>query len=545
MYIQGELKDALFAVIENTKLAKFKAQKASTYTNKEEKIHLYALNQEFFDQISWMNNNHDFVIHLCNNSIYDIYENKPKLEITGSLLQTLYHLRTNQPELANYSNVELIQYSVTTGLISNMPDKLKRELKTKEDHIKFLKAKKEQQLRNEQTLTKLQTQHKILNQISQQIYQINNTKDLNQPLIAFGNFHTDSIKDCLTTHFSSEFYDMIHEHIQYYVPKTLYNTLYGTNFTNDICIAQTTTLNLTSLTTELILKSVPTVIKYIIHNIWKEAHKSTTLSSILQHNQLYLFKYKPTIQLQTSDQGLFLEIKLVPHYWTIKEPPKTYETWSVCNYQTILSIFSNKNAVNIDKIPEPIYDLTIKRNLYEKVRSWKQKYTHLVERIIHKENTWWNVETLPFVEPTPNTNLLYVTYIPHSNVIKIGRTQNWMSRKNTYRRNNGPTPETTGDMRLCYCYETPKTGDIVLDKWILYCAEDHLKQLAHNYMTLVAGQEFFKGYPVQNFCILVKNYFQTKSIKDIVAIRNTSDILQYALQNKYDSQRLIETINNL
>lgn len=545
MYIQGELKDALFAVIENTKLAKFKAQKASTYTNKEEKIHLYALNREFFDQISWMNNNHDFVIHLCNNSIYDIYENKPKLEITGSLLQTLYHLRTNQPELANYSNVELIQYSVTTGLIPDMTNKLKRELKAKEDHIKFLKAKKEQQLRNEQTLTKLQTQHKILNQISQQIYQINNTKDLTQPLIAFGNFHTDSIKDCLTTYFSSEFYDMIHEHIQYYVPKTLYNTLYGTNFTNDICIAQTTTLNLTGLTTELILKSVPTLIEYIIHNIWKEAHKSTTLSSILQHNQLYLFKYKPTIQLQTSDQGLFLEIKLVPHYWTIKEPPKTYETWSVCNYQTILSIFSNKNAVNIDKIPEPIYDLTIKHNLYEKVRSWKQKYTHLVERIIHKEQTWWNVENLPFVEPTPNTNLLYVTYIPHSNVIKIGRTQNWVSRKNTYRRNNGPTPETTGDMRLCYCYETPKTGDTVLDKWILYCAEDHLKQLAHNYMTLVAGQEFFKGYPVQNFCILVKNYFQTKSIKDIVAIRNTSDILQYALQNKYDSQRLIETINNL
>jgi hypothetical protein len=542
MYIQGELKDALFAVVENTKLAKFKAQKASTYTNKEEEIHLYSLNQEFFDQISWMNNNHDFVIHLCNNSIYNIYENKPKLEITGSLLQTLYHLRTNQPELANYSNVELIQYSVTTGLIPDMSDKLKRELKAKEDHIKFLKAKEEQQLRNEQRLTKLQTQHKILNQISQQIYQINNTKDLNQPLIAFGNFHTDSIKDCLTTYFSSEFYDMIHEHIQYYVPKTLYNTLYGTNFINDICIAQTTTLNLTGLTTELILKSIPTLIKYIIHNIWKEVHKSTTLSSILQYNQLYLFKYKPTIQLQTSDQGLFLEIKLVPHYWTIKEPPKTYETWSVCNYQTILSIFSNKKAVNIDKIPEPIYDLTIKRNLYEKVHSWKQKHTHLVERIIHKEQT---VEKLPFVEPTPNTNLLYVTYIPHSNVIKIGRTQNWMSRKNTYRRNNGPTPETTGDMRLCYCYETPKTGDTVLDKWILYCAEDHLKQLAHNYMTLVAGQEFFKGYPVQNFCILVKNYFQTKSIKDIVAIRNTSDILQYALQNKYDSQRLIETINNL
>lgn len=520
-------------------------QKASTYTDKEEDIQLYPINQELFDRISWMDNRHDFIIHLCNNSIYDIYQNKPKLEISGALLQMLYNLRINQSELANYSNIELIQHSVTAKLIPDMPVELKRQLEVKEHLIKLQNAKKEQQLRNEQTLTNLHTQHKILTQISQQMYQINNPKDINQPLIAFGDYHTTSVKDCLKTYFNSEFYDMIHEHIQYYVPKNLYNDLYDTHFTHDICVAQTTTLNLTRLTTETILNSVPSLITYIIHSIWREAHQSTILNSILQHNQLYLFKYKPVIQLQTSDKGLFLEIKLIPHHWTTIQPPKTYETWSVCNYTHILSIFTNKNASNLDTIPKTLSDLTIKRRLYEKIQPWKQKYSHLTKSIIHKEHTWWDVDKLPFVEPKPNTNILYITYIPHSEVIKVGRTQNWMSRKNTYHRNNGPTPETTGDMRLCYYYETPKTGDTVLDKWILYCAEDHLKQLAHSYMTLVAGQEFFKGYPVQNFCILVKNYFQTKSTKDIVAIRNTTDVLQYALQNKYDSQRLIETITNL
>ena len=545
MYIQGELKDALFAVIENSKLSKFKTQKASTYTDKEKDIQLYPINQELFDQISWMDNRHDFIIHLCNNSIYDIYQNKPKLEISGALLQMLYNLRINQSELANYSNIELIQHSVTSKLIPDMPVELKRQLKVKEHLIKLQNAKKEQQLRNEQTLTNLHTQHKILTQISQQMYQVNNPKDINQPLIAFGDYHTVSIKDSLKTHFNSEFYDMVHEHIQYYVPKNLYNNLYDTHFTNDVCVAQTTTLNLTGLTTETILNSVPSLITYIIYSIWREAHQSTILNSILQHNQLYLFRYKPVIQLQTSDKGLFLEIKLIPHYWTTIEPPKTYETWSVSNYMHILSIFTNKSASNLNAIPKTLSDLTVKRRLHEYIHPWKQKYSHLTERIIHKEQNWWNVDKLPFIEPKPNTNLLYVTYIPHSEIIKVGRTQNWVSRKNTYRRNNGPTPETTGDMRLCYCYETPTTGDIVLDKWILYCAEDHLKQLAHNYMTLVAGQEFFKGYPVQDFCILVKNYFQNKSIKEIVAIRNTSDILQYALQNKYDSQRLIKTITNL
>ena len=288
MYVQGELKDALFAVIENAKLSKFKAQKASIYTDKEKDIQLYSINQELFEQISWMDNCHDFIIHLCNHSIYDIYEHKPKLEITGSLLQTLYNLRKNQPELANYSNIELIQHFVTTGLIPDMPTELKRKLEVKEHLIKLQNIKKEQQLRNEQTLTKLHNQHKTLTQISQQMYQINNPKDINQPLIAFGDYHTASIKDCLKTHFNSEFYDMVHEHIQYYVPKNLYNNLYDTHFTNDVCVAQTTTLNLTGLTTETILNSVPSLITYIIYGIWQEAHQSTRVKAIRQDNQLYL-----------------------------------------------------------------------------------------------------------------------------------------------------------------------------------------------------------------------------------------------------------------
>ena len=203
MYIQGELKDTLFAVIENGKLSKFKSQKASTYIDKEEDIQLYSINQELFDQISWMDNRHDFIIHLCNNSIYDIYQNKPKLEISGALLQTLYNLRTNQPELVNYSNIELIQHSVTAKLIPDMPVELKHQLEVKEHLIKLQNAKKERQLRNEQTLTKLHNQHKILTQISQQMYHINNPKDLNQPLIAFGDYHTTSVKDCLKTYFNS------------------------------------------------------------------------------------------------------------------------------------------------------------------------------------------------------------------------------------------------------------------------------------------------------------------------------------------------------
>lgn len=414
----------------------------------------------------------------------------------------------------------------------------------KERREKYEREKRE--LRHQQTLNQLQENYQTLLQISETIYSIDNTADVEQPLVSFGDYYkTESIKDCLKTYFHSEFYDLIYNHTQYYVPKDLYNKLYKTNKQNDICVAQTTTLNFTSLTTTQLTKQLPSLINYLIKDIWQKAHKHLSLNLIVDRNQLYLLKYKPSIRLHLSHQGIFLEISLKEHHWVLNTPPQKYDTWTIAHYKNTVDVFANGKAFTLNEVPEDISNLTIQKHVYEQIQPWKQTHKRITEQTVYKENTWWNVETLPFVEPTPNTNLLYVTYIPHSNVIKIGRTQNWVSRKNTYRRNNGPTPETTGDMRLCYCYETPKTGDIVLDKWILYCAEDHLKQLAHNYMTLVAGQEFFKGYPVQNFCILVKNYFQTKSIKDIVAIRNTSDILQYALQNKYDSQRLIETINNL
>lgn len=64
MYIKGELKDASFAVIEDIKRAKFRANgKQVKYTLDEDNIQQYSIDDEFFNKISWMDKNDAFTIH--------------------------------------------------------------------------------------------------------------------------------------------------------------------------------------------------------------------------------------------------------------------------------------------------------------------------------------------------------------------------------------------------------------------------------------------------------------------------------------------------
>ena len=100
-------------------------------------------------------------------------------------------------------------------------------------------------------------------------------------------------------------------------------------------------------------------------------------------------------------------------------------------------------------------------------------------------------------------------------------------------------------MRLCYAYPTYTTGDTALDTWLLYCTEDHLKQVASKQMDLVAGNEFFRGIPVQELCIQFDTYIRNLSIKDLLSIRSMQQAKQFALQNNYDADRFLVALSQL
>lgn len=186
-----------------------------------------------------------------------------------------------------------------------------------------------------------------------------------------------------------------------------------------------------------------------------------------------------------------------------------------------------------------------KSDVYFSVTYWFERHTEVVNSIKYKERQWLNREVIESEIPKNNTNIVYVCYLPDSQVIKVGRTENWVSRRGVYTRSSGNNPKTNGRMRLCYFWETIKTGDSVVDKYIMFCAEDHLKRLANEKMNLVEGKEYFEGFDINDFVTLVKDYFSNIDLETLLQIRSLSKLKQFAQNEQYDTERLIVKLRQL
>ena len=184
-------------------------------------------------------------------------------------------------------------------------------------------------------------------------------------------------------------------------------------------------------------------------------------------------------------------------------------------------------------------------SIYNSVSYWFEEHTDTVNSVKYKERQWLNREVIESEIPKNNTNIVYVCYLPDSQLIKVGRTGNWVSRRGVYTRSSGNNPKTNGRMRLCYFWETIKTGDSVVDKYIMFCAEDHLKRLANEKMNLVEGKEYFEGFDINDFVTLVKDYFSNIDLETLLQIRSLSKLKQFAQNEQYDTERLIVKLRQL
>lgn len=430
------------------------------------------------------------------------------------------------------------------------------------------RREREMRERNEQKeeLRKIrEATHMWANEVAQHLYETKVEVQYDMPFAQFGTYQMDTIENIIQKYFDTKFYDIATTHTCYYVPKHIYNKYTFDHVDEDVRVAQTTTLNVTTIPMGVLVDGIINLFQEFERTMWEKPHEDINLRKVLKNNQHYVFKYRPTAQLQSSENGIELYLGLVPHQWNYnyqqdwdyylndleysRQKPKKgkwdrdFELKQIYNWK----IFTGKSRWNLVYAPtdSPDFIFATKTRVAEFIREWKQTHKHVIDRVRHNEDAWWSVERLPFVNPKPNTNLLYVAYLPHTDVIKVGRTQNWESRENAYRRISGPTPETTGDMRLCYMYETPTVGDVAIDKWLLYCAEDHIKQFARERMELVGGNEFFRGQPVQEFCIAVDEYFKTLTMQDIINIRPDYEAKQFALQNNYHTERFLDALEQL
>lgn len=186
-----------------------------------------------------------------------------------------------------------------------------------------------------------------------------------------------------------------------------------------------------------------------------------------------------------------------------------------------------------------------RREVYNSVSYWFEEHTDIVDSVKYRERQWLNREVIESEIPQVNTNIVYICYLPDSQVIKVGRTENWVSRRGVYTRSSGSNPKTNGRMRLCYFWETFKIGDSVIDKYIMFCAEDHLKRLANEKMSLVEGKEYFEGCDINEFVALVKDYFSKIDLETLLQIRGLSKLKQFAHNEQFDTERLITELRRL
>ena len=495
MYITGEITTATFALIENTKTNEYKdKRKGPTYTPNIEDAQQFPVNAELFDKISWMTELNHFIIHFCNQSTDEINGNRPKIHTTGQALQQMF--QSLNPTLSTEKQLQQIG-----GVIEPKPEPIKYFSKpvfttpkthspkrpTRDEWNQYIKKQEERKQKEaiylEEQYTLAQDLHKQMCQTAYNLQIKPATPHPNQPLMQLGIFQTKTI--------------------------------------------------------------VTRLMKELIENMWLQPHKKLNRTKLLTNKQQYLFKYKPSFTLQTSDKGVFFIIDLLPHQWNMRPPKPFKQRFDIVDYNEYSSIFNEDPTEYLQTVPESFRLLTVKKHVLECVNQWKQQHKTIIESRQHRESDWWDVTRAPFVNPTPNTNIVYIAYLPTQDIIKVGRTQNWESRENTYRRIQGPTLETTGDMRLCYAHQTYSTGDKALDAWLMYCTEDHLKHFANQRMSLVAGNEFFRGLPVQELCIQFDEYIRNLSIHDLLSIRSMQQAKQFALNNHYDADRFLIALSQL
>ena len=252
----------------------------------------------------------------------------------------------------------------------------------------------------------------------------------------------------------------------------------------------------------------------------------------LKYTPLTLLNFQN--DLKFTDEGIFLEVGLVK--------PLSDIDGAFINFAWI-GMYANDLVESMGTSYSK--DIPYKKDTRAKIQDWKSTHERVVERAKYCESEWLHRDLSEIVTPQPNTKIIYVCYLPETGVIKVGRTRNWGSRKGVYSRFKGDSELTSGIMRLCYYWNVISTGDEVVDRFLMYCAEDHLKLLANHRMSVVEGKEFFKGYDLNDFIREVRSYFESLSVSRLISIRDTSKIKRFCSGESYDYDRLMQKLQEL
>ena len=368
---------------------------------------------------------------------------------------------------------------------------------------------------------------------------VNDSKNYKQITSVDGAYFSDfdgsprNLSDFLTKYFGSEYWNL---------PVNGYRLDYNGEF-----FAGSISIDVTSLSTSILVDGY-----HAIREDWGRVRYDSLEQKLsdcyyLYNGTEYSFKdaiplnYTPLTlldfsnELKFSEEGIFLELGLVERSGDRKV---FAEVRDKNTYQ------GGKNTCQV--IINYDHKKVFKTKIRSQIQEWKSSHERVVERAKYGESNWLHRDLSEIVTPQPDTKIIYVCYLPETSVIKVGRTRNWGSRKGVYSRFKGDSKLTSGVMRLCYYWNVISTGDEVVDRFLMYCAEDHIKRLANSRMKLVADKkEFFKGADINEFIREVRVYFESLSVSDLIGIRNTSKIKRFCKGGVYDYDRLVQRLQEL
>ena len=346
-------------------------------------------------------------------------------------------------------------------------------------------------------------------------YTIQKNRDLETAVFTNIKGELVSVKDFLLKEFGSNYLN---------IPFITHEIVIGS-----IVVGGQLTLNLTELSRTKIADFVYTCTEMYNHAFkYSKFYYEDLKDSEFKRLQT-IFDFKCNFNYFRED-GLFFKLGL-----TVNSQPFALWNTDLKHYET--SVYHTL-GMGIGR------ELT-KSDIYFSVTHWFERHAEVINSIKYKERQWLNREVIESEVPQVNTNIVYICYLPDSQVIKVGRTENWVSRRGVYARSSGSNPKTNGRMRLCYFWETFKMGDSVIDKYIMFCAEDHLKRLANEKMSLVEGKEYFEGCDINEFVALTKAYFSNLDLQTLLQIRSLSKLKQFAQNEQYDTERLITELRRL
>ena len=340
-----------------------------------------------------------------------------------------------------------------------------------------------------------------------------------------------NLSDFLTKYFGSEYWNL---------PVTGYQIEYNGKF-----FAGYVSINVTGLSTSVLVNgyhsmredwrvvdynSVEKKLKYC-YDSYKDTEFSFKDAIPLNYTPLTLLDF--TNRLVYKDSGIFLEMGLN----RVKDDGRSFARLAVKGkYRGYI-----EPVIIDDRQKDKLY----KTNTRSAIQEWKTSHQRVVERAKYGESNWLHRDLSEIVTPKQDTKIIYVCYLPETAVIKVGRTRNWGSRKGVYSRCKGDSKLTSGIMRLCYYWNVISIGDEVVDRFLMYCAEDHIKRLANSRMKRVVGKEFFKGTDLNEFIREVRDYFESLSVSDLISIRNTSKIKRFCKMGAYAYARLMQRLQEL